>query len=143
MTDELFTRGQLIESTFNLSNAPANALLLLRIVTDDEAVASTLERDIQDLYHYPERLTNSYMDEWRSWIKRALRLRAFNAPGLSDALSLQRFIEQQYRQRGAEIEQRFATFKQILQEVKDIEQASNVHRIKTVQQSQFERLGIH
>ncbi len=50
-------------------------LLILRFVLDTQEPYCDMDRDMQDLYQYPERLRESYPEEWRFYIKRQLRQR--------------------------------------------------------------------
>ena len=120
-------KSKLIESTFNLSKATSKSLFLLRIITDPEPNMTSLKRDILDLYEYPERLKDSYADEWRSWIRSQLHKRAFKDSSCSDALNLQAFIEQQYDERGEEIDMFFKTYSAPVQWAQSVMSADNVH----------------
>ena len=131
MKSASISQSQLIESTFSLSSAPINALLLLRIVTDTQDNQSALEQDIQNLHAYPDRLYLRYPDEWRARIKLTLLSNAFNAQDLSDALSLQRYLEKQFLHRETEINNRFRRYRQIIEHVSKIEQAENVYPLKS------------
>ncbi|MFD2179817.1 hypothetical protein [Veronia pacifica] len=55
-----------------LSSLSFRSLLLLRLALDANEYGCDIEQDIMDLYLFPERLAESYPDEWRSYIKRGL-----------------------------------------------------------------------
>ena len=132
-------KSELIESTFKLSKATSKSLFLLRIITDSEPQMKTLKRDILDLYEYPERLQEIYADEWRSWIKRTFHERAFNNPDKSDALNLQSFIEQQYAERGDEIDMFYKTYAAPVDWAESVNKADNVHTLKSIKRHEFEK----
>lgn len=125
------TRNQLIEQTFALQDASAGFLLLLRLILDIDKKNSNLQQDIHDLFEYPERLENSYSDEWRSWIKNVLHRRAFRDRCKSDSDNLKDYIENQYTHRAEEINSRYAEYVTVLEKIAAINAANNVSPIKS------------
>ena len=59
-------------SLTSITNLSLKSLLLLRIALDDNKDNTDIRQDIHDLYLFPERLTDSYPDEWRAYIRRRL-----------------------------------------------------------------------
>lgn len=59
-------------ATESLSALSIRSLLLLRLALNDERDNTDIRQDVQDLYLFPERLTDSYPDEWRAYIRRRL-----------------------------------------------------------------------
>lgn len=125
------TRNQLIEQTFGLNEATPNFLLLLRVVLDVDKKASSLDKDIYDLFEYPERLDESYKDEWRSWIKNTLHRNAFRDDSKQDAICLKDFLENQYIHRADEIKTRYADYVEVLETVAAMRNANNVQPLKS------------
>ena len=123
------SRNQLIEQTFALNEASPQLLLLTRVIFDIDKNKSSLEQDIQDLYDYPERLTTSYVDEWRSWIKNVIHQQAFTENDKEDAVAVKHFLENQCIRREAEINRQYAKYLNIIEDVTAIAGASNVHSI--------------
>ena len=72
-----------------LKNSSVELLLSLRVALDDPQPYLDLEQDIQDLYLYPERLTYSYPDEWRAYIRQQLLKRCISDEALQQYLSYQ------------------------------------------------------
>ena len=54
------------------------SLLLLRVAFDDKNDVCDLHQDVMDLYLFPERLDESYTDEWRAYVRRALAKASIN-----------------------------------------------------------------
>lgn len=134
------TRNQLIEQSFGLRDATPNFLLLLRVVLDIDKKNSSLESDIYDLFQYPERLEESYRDEWRSWIKNTLHKNAFHNDKKNDAQSLMDYLDTQYLQRNKEIKDRFTEYSKVLEKVVAIQQSGNVKPFKSKLKSNLELL---
>lgn len=55
-----------------LVTLPLHSLLLLRLALNDAVDNTDIAQDINDLYLFPERLTDSYPDEWRAYVRRRL-----------------------------------------------------------------------
>ena len=62
----------LFDLTSDLRSATIEQLLALRLLLDDPEPAHSIEQDIEDLYEFPERLEQSYPQEWRAYIKRKI-----------------------------------------------------------------------
>ena len=56
-----------------LTTLPIQDLLLLRMALNDDRDNTDIAQDIRDLHLFPERLSLSYPDEWRAYIRRRLR----------------------------------------------------------------------
>lgn len=125
------TRNQLIEQTFSLHDATPGFLLLLRVVLDVDKTNSSLESDVYDLFQYPERLEDSYKDEWSSWIKNTLHNNAFKNPEQSDAQSLKDYLDKQYLNRATEIKDRYAEYSKVLEKVIAMQKSTNVQPFKS------------
>ena len=124
-------RNELIEKTFDLSNATAEFLLMMRIVTDFDGPTSSLKHDIYDLYQYPQRLKDSYLQEWRSWIKRVLHTEAFNDATLSDAESLQAWLDQTNKIHHHKIVKNYKEYVKVLELVEVMQESDNITPMKT------------
>ena len=55
-----------------VSRLTLNVLLALRLMYDDVNDVVKLDSDIEELNHFPERLSDSYRAEWESYVRRAL-----------------------------------------------------------------------
>ena len=55
-----------------VSRLTLNVLLALRLMYDDVNDVVKLDSDIEELKHFPERLSDSYRAEWESYVRRAL-----------------------------------------------------------------------
>tara|TARA_B100000519_G_scaffold168646_1_gene153439 strand:+ start:1495 stop:2016 length:522 start_codon:yes stop_codon:yes gene_type:complete len=55
-----------------VSRLTLNVLLALRLMYDDVNDVVKLESDVEELNHFPERLSDSYRAEWESYVRRAL-----------------------------------------------------------------------
>lgn len=132
------TKTELIEQSFHLDNASMNFLLRLRIILDQSG--SQLESDIADLYGFPERLEGSYRDEWVSYIKKQLVQRAFNNSDYSPARNLSHFMEQQYEQRGEDINLLYEKFSQTLKDIEHMQSTENVVLFKYSLKNSIESL---
>ncbi|GEA12353.1 hypothetical protein [Alteromonas sp. KUL49] len=59
---------------FDINNAPIDTLLVLRVTLDKADPIQDIEQDLLDLPDFPERLFESYVDEWKSFIKRQCKV---------------------------------------------------------------------
>jgi hypothetical protein len=125
------TRNQLIENTFSLNEMSASLLLLLRVVFDVDKKHSSLDKDIYDLFEYPERLQESYRDEWCSWIKNTLHRHAFRDENKPDCQNLSHYLEQQYLHRSDEIKTRYCDYIAVVEKVTAMQNATNVQPFKS------------
>jgi hypothetical protein len=64
-------------------------LMRLRFALDTREFYHDIDKDIQDLYPYPERLTFTYPDEWKSFIRQQLIKRDISEEALQHWLVLQ------------------------------------------------------
>lgn len=69
-----------------------NDLLAMRLLFPPEHIVVSIDKEIQDLYVYPERLETSYRDEWRSIALKALYKNGFADHGRIDQDNLQAYI---------------------------------------------------
>jgi len=67
-------------------------LLALRLIFPPDRVEVKIDKEISDLYVYPERLNASYRDDWRSIATRALFRNAFGDHWRSDEENLNRYV---------------------------------------------------
>jgi hypothetical protein len=67
-------------------------LLALRLLFPPDRVVVRIDKEIADLYTYPERLDASYSDEWRAIAIRAIFTNAFADHWRSDEENLERYI---------------------------------------------------
>lgn len=68
-------------------------LLALRLMFPPERVAVRIDKEIADLYSYPERLEASYSDEWRAIATRAIFVNAFTDHFRTDEENLARYLD--------------------------------------------------
>lgn len=67
-------------------------LLAMRLLFPPDHMVVTIEKEIRDLYTYPERLETSHRDEWKSIAVKALHRKAFIGQGRTDAENLETYI---------------------------------------------------
>ncbi len=118
------TKTEIIEQTFALNSASMSFLLMLRIILDEPI--SHLNSDVEDLYLFPERLDDSYRDEWISYIKNRLVRDAFRHKNWSIAKNLNHFIEQQYQLHGDTIAKQYDALNRVIKQVESLKKASNI-----------------
>ena len=135
------TKSNLIEKTFQLQKASVEFLLLLRIVFDTAPEKSTLSTDIYDLLTFPERLYDSYADEWRCWIKRRIQQGAFHDDSQSAPEALTRYLEDNYLPKKNIINQQYQEFLQVINHTKLVANAGNVKILKSKFRQQIEKLA--
>lgn len=123
------SRNTLVNDTFDLEKAPVSFLLFMRLLLDEERSKSTLEQDINDLYAYPERLHESYKDEWRSWIKNTVHRQAFTDANISDEEALQRFLQKQHDEKAGFLDETYAAYKKVVKQADIINSSNNVKPI--------------
>lgn len=68
-------------------------LLALRLIFPPDRVVVGIDKEISDLYRYPERLGSGYRDEWQRIAIRGLYEHAFRDHWRSDRENLQRYLE--------------------------------------------------
>lgn len=104
-------------------------LLMARIALDKPLVAENLEQDILDLYLFPERLTQSYPDEWRSFIKRHVKQYSSEEHKLNGVMSLLHHPE--IENKIESIKERFERYRKIILESQAIVNSDAVATIET------------
>jgi len=57
---------------FDIKQCDLKTLFMFRFALDKTNDTVNLEKDINDLSGFPERLTDSYLAEWQSYVKREL-----------------------------------------------------------------------
>lgn len=67
-------------------------LLALRLMYPPDQIEVTIDKEISDLYTYPERLQTSYCDEWRSLAVRGLFRHGFSDHGRADETNLEQYL---------------------------------------------------
>lgn len=67
-------------------------LLAMRLIFPPEWVEVTIEKEIRDLYVYPERLETSYRDEWTSLATKALFNHGFADHWRTDQDNLEAYV---------------------------------------------------
>ena len=104
-------------------------LLMARIALDKPRATENLEQDILDLYLFPERLTDSYPDEWRSFIKRHVKQYASEEHKLNSIMSLLHHPE--IENKIESIRMRFERYRKIISEAQAIVNSDAVATIET------------
>lgn len=79
--------NQLLEDRFD----DPYSLLALRLYFGADDWVQDINRDIDDLYEFPERLHGSYRSEWRSVAVRGIHQHGFTCHRQSDCISLQNY----------------------------------------------------
>lgn len=64
------SRVQLMSRHLPISRLSIDVLLALRLYYDNAAKGASLDKDIEELSTFPERLSGSYRAEWESLVKR-------------------------------------------------------------------------
>lgn len=67
-------------------------LLAMRLMYPPDRIEVTIDKEINDLYTYPERLQTSYCDEWRSLAVRGLFRHGFSDHGRADETNLENYL---------------------------------------------------
>jgi hypothetical protein len=67
-------------------------LLALRLMFPPDRVVVRIDKEIADLYTYPERLEASYSDEWRAIATRAIYINAFADHFRTDEENLEQYV---------------------------------------------------
>ncbi|AKO51013.1 hypothetical protein ABA45_00080 [Marinobacter psychrophilus] len=92
------SRIELVKGAVNEQLNDSYDLLAMRLLFAPEYVVVNIQKEIKDLYVYPERLESSYCDEWRAIATRALFRNAFGEHWRSDEENLQRYLNYLRRQ---------------------------------------------
>jgi hypothetical protein len=69
------------------------SLLALRLLFPPDRVVVRIDKEIADLYIYPERLDASYRDEWRAIATRAIFSNGFADHYRTDDENLERYVD--------------------------------------------------
>jgi hypothetical protein len=69
-----------------------NDLLAMRLLFAPDNVVVPIEKEILDLYTYPERLETSHRDEWKSIAIKALHRNGFTDPSQTDQESVAAYL---------------------------------------------------
>lgn len=67
-------------------------LLAMRLLFPPEHTVIAIEKEIRDLYTYPERLETSHRDEWKAIAVKALHRNAFRENGQTDEKNLEDYL---------------------------------------------------
>jgi len=87
------SRIELVKSAVNKQLNDSYDLLAVRLLFPPEHVVVNIQKEIKDLYVYPERLESGYCDEWRAIATRALFRNAFGEHWRSDEENLQLYLK--------------------------------------------------
>lgn len=85
-------RIELVRQAVEQHLSDINDLLAMRLLFPPEQVVVAIEKEIQDLYAYPERLETSHRDEWQSIAVKALHKHGFDGNGQTDQQSLNAYL---------------------------------------------------
>lgn len=83
---------ELVRQSVERHLSDINDLLAMRLVFPPQNIVVPIEKEILDLYIYPERLDTSYRDEWQAIARRALYKHGFSGDERSDEASLDAFV---------------------------------------------------
>lgn len=86
------SRINLVRQVANEHLGDVYSLLAMRILYPPDRVEVGIEKEIEDLYIYPERLDSSYRDEWRSITTRALVDHGFPDHWRTDEENLEAYV---------------------------------------------------
>ena len=67
-------------------------LLAMQLLFPPDHLVVTIEKEIRDLYTYPERLQTSHRDEWKAVAVKALHRNAFSGHGQTDQENLKDYL---------------------------------------------------
>lgn len=85
-------RVELVRQSVELHLSDIRDLLAMRLSFPPDQMVVSIEKEIQDLYTYPERLETSHRDEWQSIAVKALHRHGFTAAGQTDQQSLDAYL---------------------------------------------------
>jgi hypothetical protein len=89
----IMSRIELAKNAVNEQLYDSYDLLAMRLLFPPDHVVVNIQKEIKDLYVYPERLESGYCDEWRAITTRALFRNAFGEHWRSDEENLQRYLK--------------------------------------------------
>ena len=116
-------------------------LLRLRLALDKPELYHDIEQDIHDLYAYPERLSFTYPDEWRIFIRQQLMKRGIDDGELNTWLADETASpEQTLADLIASSEERFLEAKAIVDEVLHIQAAPDITPITPALKRDLDKL---
>lgn len=122
-------RYKLLKHQLPVARLTIDVLLALRLLYDKPDDISNLDKDINDLARYPERLHDSYRSEWETYVRRALVIALKDSPLSSPA----EFVEG-VMQEVEEIQQsseRYFQLKAMVEQAQRIVDADNTHLFPT------------
>lgn len=100
-------------------------LLAMRLLFPPEQSVVSIDKEILDLYQYPERLESSYRDEWQAIALKALYKHGFADPEQTDQDNLSTYLDYLCKQAIPGSWQRHAPLFSALNEILAIQRASN------------------
>jgi hypothetical protein len=106
-----------------IASLSLNSLLLLRVALDSETDNTDIEQDIQDLFLFPERLLDSYPDEWRAYIKRRAVELDINLNNMNEDSKLTQLIRAH--------KSKYENLLAVLKDIETLLDAGNVSSFKT------------
>lgn len=89
----IMSRLKLVKSAVSEQLSDSYDLLAMRLLFPPEHVVVNIQKEIKDLYVYPERLASGYCDEWRAIATRSLFRNAFGEHWRSDEENLQLYLK--------------------------------------------------
>ena len=108
-----------------VSRLTLNVLLALRLMYDDVNDVVKLDSDVEELNHFPERLSDSYRAEWESYVRRAL-VNEFKQHGdASPATFIASIMERVEAVQASN--PRYAALKPIIERAQQVNHAENTH----------------
>lgn len=107
----------------NLSSLSLSSLLLLRVALDAEADNTDIAQDIHDLFLFPERLLDSYPDEWRAYIRRRAVELDISLNNMNEDSQLTELIRSNRT--------KYENLRSVLHDIEALLDAGNVSSIKT------------
>lgn len=111
------------------------SLLLLRVAFDDKNDVCDLHQDVMDLYLFPERLDESYTDEWRAYVRRALAKASINEALLMQIMAGEHAQDSDtsmyLKAKLTEAKPTYLSLLAVLQKVQQQQSSQNVHSLST------------
>lgn len=127
------------ERLMHLNQLSVKELMTFRLLFDQIDPPQDIEQDLRDLYVYPERLHDSYIDEWRAFIKRALKAQCESVEGL-DIEVLQRVVDRNISEKGEWLSSALALGLETIEHVRAIQEIPNVSAFKHPNSAALHRL---
>lgn len=118
-----------------LNSLSYRSLLLLRVALESPDEVISIEKDIEDLYLFPERLELSYKDEWLAYIKRALACINISQAELQSIMNNNAAVNieaaKHINQLITAADPQYQRLLNILTEVQQLNRSSNISPLKT------------